>query len=525
MQRRSLLLGAASALAAPAIARAQGTGLLRFTPSAAINILDPVHGATLITRQHSLAIYDTLYGIDDDWVPQPQMAEGHVIENDGRTWRITLRDGLKFHDGTPVLARDVVASLKRWGKRDVLGQTLFDTTDELSAASDHVLVWRLKRPFPLLPEALGKMNNTIAAIMPERVAQTDAFTAITDLTGSGPFRFLTNEHVPGVKLPYEKFQGYVPRSDGTPSLMAGPKIVHFDRLEWTVMPDVSTAAAALGAGEIDWWQAPTADQIPLLRKNAALKLDVLDKSGMVGVVRFNFLLPPFDKPAVRRAALASISQTDIMSVVAGTDPSMWRAPCGFFPPGTPMANDAGMQALKDPPDLDAARRMLAASGYAGEKIAFFVASEIATLSHQAEVVIDGFRKIGFAVDYVPLATSVIDSRLANNGPVDKGGWNAFASSNTGYSAATPVANNFMRGSGSRAIFGWPDIPRIEELRDAYLSAPDVAAQKAICRDLQGVAFDTLPYLPTGLWLQPTAYRTSLADVRRGFPQFYGVRRV
>ena len=98
--RRTLLAAASSALAAPAIA--QPSRVLKYTPPAMINILDPVHGATLITRIHSLMVYDTLYGIDDAWVPQPQMAEGHVLEDGGRTWRLTLREGLRFHDGTPV---------------------------------------------------------------------------------------------------------------------------------------------------------------------------------------------------------------------------------------------------------------------------------------------------------------------------------------------------------------------------------------------------------------------------------------
>ena len=523
MHRRSLLI-AAGTLAAPAIARAQSARVLKYTPPAMINILDPVHGATLITRIHSLMVYDTLYGIDDDWVPQPQMAEGHVLEDGGKTWRITLREGLRFHDNSPVLARDVVASLKRWGKRDVMGQGIFDITDELSAPSDRVVLWKLKRPYPLLPEALGKMNNTIAAILPERIANTDAFTAITDFTGSGPFRYVAAERVEGARSVYARAETYVPRSSGAAQIMAGPKVVHFDRVEWTVMPDPSTAANALTKGEIDWWSAPIADLIPLLKRNSALKVDVLDRSGSVGVVRFNFLHPPFNKVAVRQAALAAISQRDIMTAVFGTDESLWRTPCGFFPPGTPNASDTGLAALKDPPDLDAARRLLAASGYAGEKVLFNVATEIPTLKNQADVVIDSWQKIGFNVDYVPLATSIIDARLSNKGTTAEGGWSAFASSNSGYAAATPVANNFLRANGDKAIFGWPDIPRIEELRTAYIDAPDRAAQAAICRTLQQVCFETLPYIPTGMWLPPTAYRADLTDVRRGFPQFYGVRR-
>ena len=103
-------------------------------------------------------VFDTLYGLDDNYKAQPQMVEGHVIENDGKTWKLTLRDGLKFHNGEPVLARDCVASLQRWGKRDTFGQTLFSVADELSAPSDKVLQFRLKKPFPMIPDALGKIG-------------------------------------------------------------------------------------------------------------------------------------------------------------------------------------------------------------------------------------------------------------------------------------------------------------------------------------------------------------------------------
>ena len=143
MKRRDFLAGSAAlTLAAPAVRAASDTKLLKFIPQADIALLDPHFASALVTRNHAYMVFDTLYGVDDAARPRPQMAAGHVVEDDGKTWKITLREGLRFHDGTPVLARDAVASLKRWGKRDVFAISVFSQVDDLSAISDTVLQFR-----------------------------------------------------------------------------------------------------------------------------------------------------------------------------------------------------------------------------------------------------------------------------------------------------------------------------------------------------------------------------------------------
>jgi peptide/nickel transport system substrate-binding protein len=247
----SLCCSAPSRLAVPRVARAETTRLLKFIPQSDVTVLDPIWTTAYVTRNHGYLIFDTLFGTNGRFEASPQMAAGLTTENDGRLVRIKLRDGLKFHDNTPVLARDCVASIKRWGQRDTFGLTVMQTTDELTAPDDRTIQFRLKRPFPLLATALGKSPSNFPAIMPERVARTDAFTAVTDMVGSGPFRFNAAERVVGAFLAYERFAAYVPRPDGTPDWTAGPKIAHFDRVEWHVIPDPATAAGALQTGEMD----------------------------------------------------------------------------------------------------------------------------------------------------------------------------------------------------------------------------------------------------------------------------------
>ena len=196
MRRRSFLkstLAGAGALALPQVGRTEAQKTITFVPHADLASLDPVWTTADITRNFALAVYDTLYGYDAEFNAQPQMVEGHAIEKDGKQWDLHLRDGLKFHDGPPVLAPDCVATITRWAKRYPMGQALMDRTDELSAVSDKVIRFRLKKPFPLLPEALAE---PYCSIMPERLAKTDPFEQVKEAVGSGPFKFVASERIP-----------------------------------------------------------------------------------------------------------------------------------------------------------------------------------------------------------------------------------------------------------------------------------------------------------------------------------------
>src|ERR1700712_4796320 len=203
MKRRSFLAAAAAtALARPAVAN--GTKPLIFVPQANLTSLDPVWTTATVTRNFALMVYDMLYGRDENFVPRPQMVEGHVIDDDGKRWTMKLREGLLWHDGTPVLARDCPASLQRWMKADAVGVTINLRVDAIEAPADPTLVWRLRKPFPLLPFFLSKVQPQ-PVMMPERIASSvDPFTQVTEVVGSGPFRFLPKEYVSGAFAAFEK---------------------------------------------------------------------------------------------------------------------------------------------------------------------------------------------------------------------------------------------------------------------------------------------------------------------------------
>ncbi len=520
---RRAVLAAGAALAAPRPGRAQGAAPLRFVAQTDLTILDPHWTPGIVTRNHALRVFDTLYGMDADLRVHPQMAAGHVIEDDGKRWTITLRPGLRFHDGEPVRARDAAASIRRWGARDTFGGALLAAIDEIAAPDDTRLVIRLKRPFPMLADALGKPGTMNPFIMPERLARTDPATQVTEMVGSGPFRFVAEERVVGARTVYRRFEGYVPREGGTPSLLAGPKVVNLERVEWLSMPDPATASAALQRGEIDWWEQPPADLAAALRRRGNIRLEVLDTAGSPSFLRFNQMHPPFDRPEMRRALLGAVSQADFMQAVAGDDRSLWRADLGFFLPGSPLASDAGMAALTGPRDLPAARRALEAAGYRGERIVLVQPTDFPSVTALNEVAADMLRRIGVNLDQQSMDFGTFIRRIANGDAPERGGWNLTCVSTAGASWVNPAAHNYLRGHGRRSIVGWPMSERLEALRDRWFDAPE-AEQPAIGRAMQEAAFADLPFIPLGLFRQETAYRSDLTDIVKGAPVFWGVRR-
>jgi peptide/nickel transport system substrate-binding protein len=524
IRRRQLLAAAVVPLARPAIVRAESARVLTFIPQADLAVLDPIWTTAYVSRNAGFLVYDTLFGSDSQFQPQPQMLSGSVTEDDGKTWRLTLRPGLKFHDGAPVLARDCVASIKRWGARDPFGQTLLSVTDELSAGDDKTIVFKLKKPFPLLPAALGKPGSNVCFIMPERLASTSPFIALTEMVGSGPYRFNASERVAGSRVVFERNEDYVPRESGAIGWSAGPKHAHFDRVVWNVIPDAATSAATLQTGEADWWELPTVDLVPLLKRDEKLMVEIKDPTGQIGCLRMNELIAPFDNPAIRRVVLDAVNQEDYMIAVAGTDPTMRHTPCGYFTPNTPMASGAGLDIFTQEKNLVASKAALTAAGYKGEKIVLLAPTDFPILKAMADVGADMLQKIGFNVDYQAMDWGIVVQRRAKKDPVEKGGWSVFHTFWSGADQLNPAVNAFLRAQGASGFIGWPNSPKIEAMRNEWLFAPDDAAQKTIAAEVQQQALEDVPYVPVGQNFFTCAYSASLKDMPEGFPIFWNVRR-
>jgi len=505
----SLLQAAGLFLLPMLVATAACAETLRFIPQADLRSLDPIWTTAYITRNHGYMVYDTLFATDDAFQPQPQMIDHWSVSPDQLTYTFTLRDGLKFHDGEPVRPADCIASLTRWGKRDVLGQKLLEMIAAMMPADERSFTISLTRPFPLLIESLAKLSSNVPFIMPERIALTDPFTQITDPVGSGPFKFVKEEWVPGSKVVYVRNPDYVPRKE-PPSWAAGGKVAKVDRIEWTYIPDPATAAAALVAGEADWWEFFPQDLVSVLQQSPDVTVATIDPIGSQGVIRFNHLQPPFDNIKLRQAVLAAVNQEDFMRAVAG-DEKGWKTCYSVYSCGTPLATEAGADMLKAH-DLEKARNLVKESGYKGERIAVMSATDQPIVNVHALVAMDLLQKLGLNAELQASDWGTLITRRASREPVDKGGWSLFFTWFVGSDMVSPAVNAPLRSAGEKSWFGWPTNPRIETLRNAWFEASDPDTQRKIASDIQEEAFSSVPYIPTGQFSQPTAYRNSLTGV-------------
>jgi peptide/nickel transport system substrate-binding protein len=526
MLRRDLLAAgaasAAAAIAGPAVA--QAPRLLKFVPQANLTSLDPIWTTANVTRNHAYMVYDTLYGMDAQFRPQPQMASGHSVEDDGKRVIITLRENLRWHDGERVTAEDCVVSLRRWMRRNPSGQQLERQLEEISADGDRRIQLRLRKPFPLLFNALASSVNPVAFMMPARIASTDAFQQIRETVGSGPYRFVQREYNSGSLAVYERNREYQPNPNGPTSFTAGPKVANFDRVEWHIIVDAATAAGALQTGEIDWYEQPPPEIQQLLRRNRNVALDVIDPLPLSTVLRFNFLHAPFDRAEVRRAFMPAINQADFMQAIVGNDPSLFRTGVGIFTPGTPLANTEGLEPLTGPRSVDRARALLREAGVTNQQMRLIGPTDILAPSALTQVMADVLRRMQVNADIVLTDWGTVVQRRASREPLERGGWSMFLTAFSSTDFMDPAGHFPLRGNGLNSWPGWPTIPRLEELRDAWFDAPTLEAQQAIARDMQRTAMEEVPFIPCGAYMSTTAFRRNLVDRVPGFAIFWGLRR-
>ncbi len=504
----ALLAAIAAAGAPPADAQEK---VLRAVMHADVRVLDPMWTTQTIANIHGMLVYDTLFGNDDNMRPKPQMVDKYDISEDKLVYTFTLRDKLKFHDGSPVTTTDVIASLGRWGKKDSAGQRLFTFVDKLEAIDDKTFRMTLKEPYGLVLETLGKTNSSVPVIMRAKDAATDPQQQVKEAIGSGPYKFAKDEWVPGSKAVYLKNKDYVTRPGNEKAeSFAGAKFPGVDRIELVWIPDSQTAMSALVNGEIDLYENPNVDFYPILEKAKGVKLaptGSLDSTH--GLIRLNHLHPPFNNVKARQAMYYLVNQENFLRAIVG-DPKYYRICHGLITCGSPLASDAGNHWFKEH-NPKKALQLLKEAGYNGEPITVLAATDHATITPATQVLIQAMREAGINLDVQSMDWGSVVSRRAKKEAPAQGGWNIFVTTTGGVGSANPVLHTWIGAACGKGLFGWPCDAEIEKLRSAYGFAQTDAEKLRIARDLQARAMDEVVYIPFGQWQQLYAYRADRID--------------
>ncbi len=511
--RRGLMAAGAAGVMAPRIVGAQGAAArtLRVIPQANLTSLDPVWTTAVVTRNNAFMVYDQICAQDASGAIRPQMAEGWELSDDKLAWTFTLREGLYFHDGEKVTARDCVASIQRWAKRDPFMQVLQSSVAEVAVVDDRRFRFRLHRPVPLLTEALGQTQFP-CFVMPERLASTDAFQQIREAVGSGPFRFLPSEWNPGQRAVWAKHDRYVPRQEPVDGL-AGGRAPRLDRVEWTIITDPATSANAMVLGEQDYWEYPLHDLLPVMRRSRDLVVEQRLLDGTYGICRFNSLHPPFNNPAIRRAVAMAVDQRDYLRAVAGNEPDGWGVCEGVFTCGTPLANEAGSEILKTR-SIERARAALREAGYNNERVVLIAPGDYPQINALSMVTADILRRMGMNLELVSTDWGTLVQRRASKEPVERGGWSIIHTTSSGQALSMPVFHLFLRTNGPSAWFGWPEDAEIERLRAAWVAAEEAPERLRLAEQMNRRSMEIMHYVPLGYYWQPSAWRRNVSGVFR-----------
>jgi len=519
-RRMALALTLAMPLATGALAQEpQPASQLTAVMQADVKIMDPHASTVYITRNFAYMVYDTLFAMDSEGKIRPQMVESHTVSDDRLTWSFTLREGLKFHDGQPVTAADVVASLRRWGPGDGLGRHLMAATASLDPVDARTFRLVLSRPFGLVLDALGKPSSLVPAIMPERLARTPRAQQVSELIGSGPFVFRRDLSISGATQVFDRFRDYRPREEPA-DFLAGGKRVHVDRVTWRVIPDAATAANALATGEVDFVELPSYDLLPLLRRNRNVRVVPLAGPSMwQGFVRVNSAAGPFTDPAVRRVLMMAIDQSHGPQALGATGDLAIPQCLTFWMCGGPLETTAGSE-IAAQPDVARAREALRQTGYRGEPVVILQATDIDAPRVGSEVVAARLREVGFNVDLQAMDWGTVVARRARK----DASWSLFGVHAQGFDLASPLTH-FYIGTNCQDFTGWHCDPRLTPLLDRFTQAATLEERRAIAADIQRIAYEIVPAVIWGQFSQPVAYRTSLEGViPSGIPVFWNIRR-
>ncbi len=496
MFRRLFVRVACAALLAlgAATVSAQGSAnVLRIVPQTDLKILDPIWTTAFVTRDHGYMVYDTLFGVDITGLPQPQMVDKYTSSADAKVWNFTLRKGLAFHDGKPVTAADVIASLSRWGKRDSLGQRMFGAMDKIEAVGENAFRMTFKQPFGPVLEALAKPSGSPAFIMPKRVADTPADKQIDDYTGSGPYVFKKEEFRPGERVVYLKNAAYVPRVE-SPSGTAGGKRVYVDRVEWIILKDAQTQSNAIINGEVDMlsWMPP--EHYSTLRTNPKLQTVSPTFAGSY-YLHLNHHIPPFDNPKIAKAAVMAVNQEALLrGQMVFRD--LYRTCTSIYPCGSPLASTKTSY-FTGKPQFDEAKRLLKEAGYDGTPIVLMHPADFTLLNKLPPVMGQLLKQAGFNVDMQSMDWPTLLMRRTKKDAADKGGWNAFITGWGGSDNLNPLFFAPLTGNGEKGWFGWNKDDKLEELKGAFTAATDPAIRKRLAEEIQVRALDMGLFAPLG----------------------------
>ena len=492
----AVLTALPSAAQAPSSETPRMGGVLKAAMIGEPPSLDLHWTTAVITQQIAWHVYEALYTYDRNFVPIPMLAEGHTVSDGGRRYTITLRKGVRFHNGKEMTAADVVPSLNRWGKIATPGKPLWKNVEAVEAKDAYTVVIHLKEPSGSLLFGLGRPNAG-AAIYPKEVVDAAGDAQIKDFIGTGPYRFV--EHKPDRHIKLSRFKDYRARAEA-PEGYGGKRTAYTDEILFIPVPDVAVRLAGVETGEYHFAQQIKPDQYDRIKGLAAVEARIVKPYGWITAVP-NHKEGLMAGKKLRQAFLAALDMEPVMGAAMGNK-DFYRLDGAVFFPEQALWYSTTSAALYNQRDKDKARRLLKEAGYAGQPVRWITTKEYEWMYKSALVAKQQLEEVGFKIDLQVLDWATLVQR--RNKP------ELFDVFSTGFTfTADPALATALQ-------CGWPGAwcqDEKDRLMQDLLREADPKKRKALIERIQAIFYDDVGRIKFGDYFLLDVIRKDLRGFR------------
>jgi peptide/nickel transport system substrate-binding protein len=483
-------------------------GTIKAIPQASFASMDPQWTTATITLYPAVNTMEGAFTRDDNLNPQPQLVEKWDTPDGGKTWNLTLRSGLKFHNGDPVTAADMVGTWKRSAEKSGFGRLVVGTFQgSVEAIDDLTFRFNLGEGTGLVIDSLTTIGNSRAPWVSGKEIWSQELTDKKDfIVGTGPFKF--SRWDPGDRVVLERWDDYQSRTNPT-SWLAGRHKVFVDFVEFIEVPDPAARVAALETGEVDWvdeYSNALASRI----QNSTNAVFLTAEPGRHVVMMGNRAKPPFDNDLAMRAVQVALDADKLMKAFAGGDKGVFwdtcpgRLGCSFN--AGPMTSTAG-QEYYNQKDLEKGRQLVKEAGVEGAHIRLMSPEDLVGFGDYTKPFAELLTDLGFDVEYQATDWATVTTRRA-----DPDLWEVFPTGGKlGFGGGlTPITRTGWTKEGWFQNYQDPG-GRMSALFDQFAREIDPAKQKSLMDQIQLLAYEGMPEWYIGQQTWPTGISTRLKN--------------
>ena len=471
-----------------AVARArqeEGTpgGTLRVALVGEPPTLDEHQTTAVIVADITYAMYETLYTYDVDYQPIPLLVDTYTPSDDGLTHTLKLREGITFHNGEPMTAADVHASVTRWATISGVGKNLFEAVDEFVEVDELTVEFRLNKTFGPLLIALAN-NSQGCTIHPKSImdAGTEPFTSDDQVIGTGPYMLTERQADAYIRL--ARFEDYVSRDEPTNGY-GGTRHAWVDQIEFIPVPNEAARVAGLQAGDYELAHDISNDQYELLSTTPGIVAEIIPPAKFECFF-LNWRSPLMGNLALREAFRAALNHEEILTASQGSSEFFVLDP-GWMMQQSAWHTTAGEE-LYNVNDPELAKQKLEEAGYDGTPIRFLTSQERPTYYNDSVIAQQQLEAVGFVVDMQAVDWATVFDRRSQEDQ-----WEVFV---TGHGFVPDPSQITMIGQMG-TYPGWYDSEASLALADQLLREPDFDTAFGIWEELQQNIYTEIPAIKLG----------------------------